>query len=398
MKELAPQEQVQLAKKFLPHIDARGFELRWDTKKYFVGPFFRVFAHPSNDRRACIQYLYVWSRQNWPISSFFTYYWWPMLGLLSLLPGIIQNIGIVETRVPLVAFAIGMVAWGTFRTLHPQKMRCFKNDTWYAVGGIVLIIAIGIQSAKGWIWSLVIISLAAVAMWIVLRFALGDIEHVMDYAPVFIYLRKAGLEWRIERVRTDLWHYESVDFAGKVLKDMTSGDTIFLDTDNVWHSFRKGHRHGKHSTLAYHMYVILWAVVYASALAFIGVGVLQAVFGFLLFIPSFDTYWLVFYSVLATVILILLNEKGVTPISDPLNLKIVGMAIFEEWEKRILTLSKLLHLWNMADEKADLTIRKKLQNAFRTSFDKSFWRTFRDPSAESLAYEALTRTRRLGSL
>lgn len=392
VKEMTSEEQVQYAKKFLPHIDATGFELRWDTKKNFVGPFFRVFSHPNNNARVCIQYLYIWSRQSWPISSFFTYYLWPMLGLLSLLPEIVE--GIVSV-VAVSALAIVMIGWGAFRTFHPQRTRCFKNDTWYVIGGVVLITALRLQSMLGWIWGFVIISFAAVVLWIVMRFGLGDIEHVMDYGPIFIYLRKIGAQWRIERVRTDLWHYETVDFAGKVLQAMTSGDTIFLETDNVWHSFKNGHSHGKHSTLAYHVYAILWAVVYASAFTFIGIGAAQRIFDMLSFLPSFDTYWVVFYSLLASVALILLNERSVTPISDPSNLKIVDMAIFEEWDKRILTSSKLLHLWNMVEEKADLIIRKKLQNPFRTWRDKSFWRTFRDPSSESLAYEALARIRHL---
>ena len=392
VKEMSSEEQVQYAKKFLPHIDAKGFELRWDTKKNFIGPFFRVFSHPSNSARVCIQYLYVWSRQSWPISSFFTYYLWPMLGVLSLLPAIVEGVGSVVT---VTCLAIAMIAWGTFRTFYPLKTRCFKNDTWYIIGGAVLIIALELQSMLKWIWSFVIISFAAVLLWIVMRFGLGDIEHVMDYGPILIYLRKTGAQWRIERVRTDLWHYETVDFDAEALRRMRLGDTLFLETDNVWHSFKNGHHHGKHSAFAYHMYAISWAAVYASAIGLIGVGAAQRIFDTLWFLPSFETYWLVLYALLATVALILLNEESVTPISDPSNLKIVDMAIFEEWEKRILTPSKLLHLWNMVDEKADLIIRKKLQNPFRTWRDKSFWRTFRDPSAESLAYEAMARIRHL---
>jgi hypothetical protein len=390
VKEMTPEEQVQYAKKFLPHIDAKGFELRWDTKKNFVGPFFRVLRHPDNDAKICVQYLYTWSRQSWPISSFFTYYLWPMLGLLSLLPELVGSI----VSFAIVALAIIMIVWGAIRTLHPQKTRCFKNDTWYVVGGVVLAIGVGLQSMLGYIWSFVIVSFAAVVLWVVVRFVLGDIEHVMDYAPVLIYLRKIGVNWRIERVRTDLWHYETVDFAGNALQTNSAGDTIFLETDNVWHSFKNGHSHGTHSSLGYQMYAILWVVVYASAFAIIGIGVAQGTFHMLSFLPSVNTFGLVFYSLVATMGLILLNDKSVTPISDPSNLKIVDVAIFDEWQRRILTYNKLLHLWNMADEKADLVIRRKLQNPFRTWRDKSFWKSFRDPPSENLAYEALARIRR----
>jgi hypothetical protein len=69
--------------------------------------------------------------------------------------------------------------------------------------------------------------------------------------------------------------------------------------------------------------------------------------------------------------------------------------LIEQLEKHVLDQNKLVHLWNMVDDKADLVIRKKLQNPFRTAGDISYWRSFRDPAAEALAYEAMSRLQHL---
>ena len=65
-----------------------------------------------------------------------------------------------------------------------------------------------------------------------------------------------------------------------------------------------------------------------------------------------------------------LNSLATTPISP----KIEAMPDGGKW---ILTHYKLVHLWNMIDEKANLVIRKKLQDPFRTRRDKGYWKTFR---------------------
>ena len=56
-----------------------------------------------------------------------------------------------------------------------------------------------------------------------------------------------------------------------------------------------------------------------------------------------------------------------------------------------------MHVWNMAEDKINFVIRKKLQNPFWIAGDKSYWENFRDPSPERLAYEALMEGRYLRS-
>jgi hypothetical protein len=387
-REIPIDEQLQLAKRFLPHLDGRGFELRWDTKNFHVGPFFRILQHADDDTRRCIQYIYVWSSQSWPISGFFSFYFWPLLSFLSIIPWIVRESALAFAAE--VLLAVFLTAIGIYRTLHPHEMRCFKNDSWYIGGGVLLFLSLSFLP-----WGALIPLAAAIAVFVLRRHVLGEIEHAMDYGPVFIYLRKRDEEWRMERARIDKFHYETAEIGKRDLEHHLSGDTLFIETDNTWRSFKFAKSHGRHSVWAYHAYVACWAILYLVTTALVGVSVLGRISTFFSSLPTLDGVWLLSWSLPAALILVVLNERAITSISDTTNAAFQNSRFFEDSEKRVLEKHKLVHLWNMMDEKANLVIRKKLQNSFRTSNDKSFWKSFRDPSAESLAYEGISRARHL---
>jgi hypothetical protein len=390
--ELPPDEQLDLARRFLPHFDGKGFELRWDTKKYYVGPFFRVMKHPDDDTRACIQYVYIWSRQMWPLSAFFTFYFWPALSLLAVIPWLLGKEVIVATYL-LSGLGLILIFYGLLRTLYPKEMRCFRNDTWYVVGGILLLIALNLYG----IWGTAIPFVAAIALFLIKKYVLEDTEHIMDYEPVYLYIKrrkKESNEWYPERARIDNFHYETTEAGSKKLEQYVNKDhTLFIETDNIWRSFEFVKPHGSHSPWNYHAYVFGWIALYCFTAGLIVASALPKFSSFFSVLPHMEGVWLLAWSFVATLGLVLLNKSAETPISDPKNPRI-NSAYLPSLE-HVLDDKKLVHLWNMIDDKANFVIRVKLQNPFRTPDDKSFWKTFRDPSAERLAYEALLRTQSL---
>jgi hypothetical protein len=83
----------------------------------------------------------------------------------------------------------------------------------------------------------------------------------MDYAPVFIYLKKKGSDWQISRARIDKFHYDTTELGFNDLTAYVSGETLFLKTDNIWHSFKFAKVHGEHERWSYHGYIILWTAL-----------------------------------------------------------------------------------------------------------------------------------------
>jgi hypothetical protein len=380
-KPLPAGEQLEAAKKFLPHLDGKGFELRWDTKNHYVGPFFRVLQHPDDDTRRCIELIYIWSRQVWPISGFFTYYFWPLLGVIALVPNVAGFLGWSE----IVLLCLVLVFLGLYRTLYPREMRCFKNDSYYVIGGILLLL----DSLLPVLWAFLVPIVIAVGLFVLRRFILGETEHVMDYAPVFIYLKKKWGEWKISRSRIDKFHYDTTELGFNGLLPYVSGETLFLETDNIWRSFKFTKVHGEHGIGSYYGYIVIWAALNAGISALV---LLKSLFPDIFPAASrLGNLWLVALTFVATMAIIGLNETVNTPISDPGLRSVVSPRFVEQMDRHVLEGNKLVHLWNMADEKANLVIRKKLQNPFRTAGDKSYWKSFRDPAAEALAYEALSR-------
>jgi hypothetical protein len=379
-------EQLETAKKFLPHLDGKGFELRWDTKNHYVGPFFRVLQHPDDDTRRCIEYIYVWSRQVWPISGFFTYYFWPLLSFMALIP---WSVGGLLGWSGNVSLGLVLVLFGSYRTLHPREMRCFKNDTWYIGGGILLLLA----SLLPALWAFVIPIVSAIGLFVLRRYILGETEHIMDYAPVFVYLKRKGSDWQIARARIDRFHYDTTELGFNDLYAYVSGETLFLETDNIWRSFKFAKVHGKHERWSYYGYVAMWSALYLITAIAVAAAALPKVF--FLAESQWGGFWLVAWSLGATLAIIGLNEVATTPISDSGFRAFVSPRFIEQLEKHVLDQNKLVHLWNMVDDKANLVIRKKLQNPFRTASDRSYWRSFRDPTAEALAYEAMQRVQHL---
>ncbi len=386
-------DELKMALRFLPHLDGKGIELRWDTRNYHLGPFFRVMCDPYDKARRCIQYVYIWSRQVWPISAFFTFYFWPFLSLLALIPWIFENDPIPRVALIVLSFALGV--WGAYRTLFPPQMRSLKNDTWYLGGAVLLIL--GLYNLP---WSSLLPLVGAAVLFIVRsRYGLGETQHVMDYGPVFLYLRKTGANWSdccIERVRIDRHHYTILERSGSKLRRSILGDTLFIKTDNIWRSFDFADRHGPHVVSPYRSAVLGYMVIYAVTLVAIATVSVAKFTMNASGLPWMQGILFAAWSLLAPLGLIALNEIATTQISDPHKDSPVYKGFVTEPEKRILGKHKLIHLWNMTDDKANFVIRKKMQNPFRTYHDEAFWSTFRDPSAERLAYEAHNEVRQLG--
>lgn len=205
----------------------------------------------------------------------------------------------------------------------------------------------------------------------------------MDYEPVYLYLEKGEKSrWVVREVRYDSFHYD-VAKRRKLSKHM-DGDTVFIKTDNMWRSFELDtpHHYLWDSFYWYWGSVVLWVGYYALAVILLWPGFI---------VGHYLERMLIGIS--APFVLMGLNWKATTPISAPFLDKKKPPSIpaesYEQPDKRVLTYCKLAHLWNVVDDEAKLIIRRKVQDPFRVWRDRSYWKTFHDPSAERLAYEAL---------
>jgi hypothetical protein len=397
----------KLVEHFMPHIDGRGMELWADTKQLFLGLQSRVLIDPKDKSRRCIQYIYLWSMQRRPISIFYSTIFFLMLASLVFVRG--QSAFFYTWNWSswlLVGSALCFSAYGAYRYVRP--IACFKNHLWYLLGGLLLLFSVWGQIVSRnpipygfWTLTICAVVLLLISQGLKSRF----LQHVMDYGPVFLYLKRRRAvenpkpeDWDIESVRYDKHHYSLAYAHGANLKRSLSDDkkTVFFRIDNVWHSFEldKPHRHKEPVTLWVQTQVTVLLVLFAATL-----GLMPVVYAF----PSYSDVCLV-VGVALTGLVAFLNWFVRIPVrSEEEHSKLflstkdlvrlwgmsrtkIGSATVDS--KPFLSIQKLVRLWNMNSEEARFKVRMKLQEPFAREGDLEHWKDFYDPPPLELVYEA----------
>lgn len=374
----------ELAVRFMPHVDGRGMELWNDTRQLFLDLQCRVLKHPQDEDRRCIQYIYLWKMQRRPISIFYSTMFFLMFSALVFVHGRSEFFSDWTWQsILLVLAGLTAAVYGAIRYFWP--VACFKNQVWYSIGGVLLLFSVLEQ-----VWTRnqfphsfwILIALAGVTGVVSIALRSRLLEHVMDYGPIYLYLKRAGSagtprsdDWDIEEIRYDKHHYEMATENGKDLKAYRKDDTVFMRIGNLWHSFEldRPHSHWKHASWPVRLRVIVYSGLFFFACIFVPV---------MCFSVYSDICLIV--GVALTAALMLLNWW----IRIPLVPSVLKSVRTEDLSKLYLSWEKLVHLWNMSRHEARFKVRMKLQEPFAREGDPDYWKDFHDPPPSELAYVA----------
>lgn len=381
---------------FCPEVKLIGFELRDERRgSSWGGTLARVLQNSDGDRR-CIQYVHTFTRQRWFISI----YWHAIPLLLLAFWGflVISHLRGEDSfdiaTLSILAIAGSFILAGIiphlkdFRNKPEEIQLRFRGTTpliAYGVAELFVIIELmllnedrflGFEIQKdllsGWEirgQSLIIptsaiilatIGIFLAAVWLRQPKVKGiESYHEMDYAPIFVWLKKTNPEWTFERACWDYMHYESAchDLASLEEKRCLSDDRkhVRLVIANTWHAFSLGK--GSKKT------PILGLILLAAGL-------------------------------LGFMILLLFEEIETSDLIDVLTFVILpemilaGIYLFFQYpsdlmrdqdlreERYHFTAQKLAILWNLPKKEAQFKIRTKMQDPF--SDDPDFFDSFRD--------------------
>lgn len=398
-------------KEFSPDVKLVGFELQSERRgKGWGGTLARVTRNSADDRR-CLQYVHVWTRQRW-----FTSFYWNVLPPLFLAMWGVFVLSVLSTPDDIVMagaalFAVGLafVVAGILPHLKDLMNRpeghllSFRSTTLLILFGILEWLMIfevwlrnrqkvagldvqeelleGTEIAEH---SLIIPSTSIVllllgvgllAIWLFQPSAkFLESAHAMDYAPVFVWLKRDGDAWIFDRACWDYFHYYSLvhDFADLKSKGYLKKDKqVRLQISNTWHSFSLG----KSSRTSPLLGLLLF---------------IASLLGFLLLLSSKE------YETSA-------RMTALTFIGLPLVMVIAAILFartpFDLLKKQDLTRpehhfskGKLQVLWNLREDHAAFKILTKMQEPFNEM--EGFFHTFRDVP-EDMIYEILERVEQL---
>ncbi|MHA2231452.1 MAG: hypothetical protein ACXAB4_03070 [Candidatus Hodarchaeales archaeon] len=398
-------------KEFHPDVKLIGFELKAERSgKGWGGTLARVTRNSTDDRR-CLQYVHVWTRQRW-----FTSFYWNVLPPIFLAVWGVFVLSILSTEDDIVMagsalFAVGLafVVAGILPHLKDIMNRpeghllSFRSTTLLILFGILEWLMIFevwlrnrqkvagldvqeelLEGSKIAEHSLIVPTTSVVLLLMGLGLLLIwlfqpnvkflESAHAMDYAPVFVWLKRDGDAWKFDRACWDYFHYYSLvhDFADLKSKGyLKKNKQVRLQISNTWHSFSLG----KSSRILPLLGLLLF---------------IASLLGFLLLLTS-EEYE---SSELMT---------ALTFIALPLVMVIAAILFartpFDLLKKQDLnrpehhfSKGKLQVLWNLREDHAGFKIRTKMQEPFNEM--EGFFHTFRDVP-EDMIYEILERVEQL---
>jgi hypothetical protein len=272
----------------------------------------------------------------------------------------------------------GTVFWALLVEMYLREKQFIKNIEEY-IGAIELsegffedILLSGHDLSLSWV-SLLFFIAAAIAL-VLLKIELPSFTHAthdMDWAPLFIYIKKKGEEWKLNKIRYDAFHYfaETRSFASlKSNKSLSKSKRPKLEIPNFWHSFQL--KTGVNN----------WLFVLFGFLTLI-IAILLAIIAFILYpedIPAADLLRFVFVPVLLFLGAYLSFSKWPSDV--------VSKKLDLTDTKYHLTDDRLRIFWNLRGEEPALKVRSKLQDPF---MDDDDFTTFRDDLEQIVFYTLL---------
>ncbi|MHA2175566.1 MAG: hypothetical protein ACXABI_12110 [Candidatus Hodarchaeales archaeon] len=414
------EESVDLVKEFLPDIQLSGLELRSERKsKAWGGSYFRVIAEHDNYNYRCIQHVYVWTKQKFFISFWVTILPLFILGIMGTLiysylsfeSAIVSIILIGSIFFVLGAFQIAKALRGLTRGVYN-----FSNQHLFVIFGIVMWLLLIemfitkpslsiVEGAETWHPEIpteaflgeflekelrfsyvaaifIIAGIIALYLWWREPPSFTHATHDMDWAPFFVYIKREGSEWILDKVKYDRFHYYAGTKTKEQLKKIRSlskdGKRAQFTIPNFWHSFEPK------------VARVPWLTVAVGLLTFmVAVALAILSFGDFALLKNIDATTIRFVVV-------------------PLLLFFGAYLAFSKWPTKIvdpdidlkdpiyhITDKKLNIFWNLRGEEPAFKVRSKLQDPF---MEDEHFASFRDDMEHIMLYSVLPKIRELEQL
>ncbi len=404
------EEECQLAKDFMPEVKLTGLELRSERRsKAWGGAYFRVVKDTENKDNRVIQWIYVWTKQRFFVSFWVTVLPLFLLGVVGTLiysyldfKRAILSVALIGTIYLILGLSalkdaikgltkgkyyfsngqlfiiFGAVFWSLLLEMYLREKAVIKNiDEYMGViedseGFFENILLSGHDLSLSWV-SLLFFVAAGIAL-IFLRVELPSFTHAthdMDWAPLFIYIKKRGDEWNLDKIRYDAFHYfaETQSLAAlKSNKSLSGKKRVKLEIPNFWHSFQL--KTGFNN----------WIFVLVGFITLI-VAILLAIIVFVLYSDEILAADLLRFVILPVLLFLGAYLSFSKWPSDVVNKKLD----FSD-SKNHLTEDRLRIFWNLRGEEPALKVRSKLQDPF---MDDDDFNTFRDDLEQIVFYTLL---------
>ena len=269
---------------YAPHIVLVGLGLRRELETGLWGGLLvrALQGYKGHTKKRCLQYVYIWTRQQ----SIVSFFW------MILVPALMGTWGLIITGFfgfldwpysrLVIGFqdAVSIDFWGTLLTPSelwlpslacgltclPLLVAAILLHRWdlYSGSGIsfrsvTLLIPYSViiwLVPFNWLFSMVIIAATIVlsgTYWILERRKILKTSHDMDYLPVFVYLdADENDDWHFVSASWDRHHYNTETIYRKALEDSKNlaihrdktekevGGRVRLQMANPWHAVRPG--------------------------------------------------------------------------------------------------------------------------------------------------------------
>lgn len=442
------EKAFSLATQFQPEISLQGVHLKEEQESTaWGGMLYRVLAN-TNDlkdaNRAVIQYLYIWTKQPWFVSFwlnvvplwilvFFSIYIntdivfynplaegstditaeWTAVTFLSVLMlddrvflialisacFIILGVLLILSRKSIYVHSLFLIFFGILFSLQLAEFVLQSLPPLSALLETTLNVDIwglspeaSVQTQVLWIPFLLLLLSFVFLLIYIFQPPIPYLEsrHQMDYAPVFVYLKKEEKKqpWTLDYILYDKDHYfiegksQSELKSSKLLKD---DEKPMLVMNTSWHSMFA-------SRIYWRLSNNFW--LRSPFLKIINCIVFISIF-LLLISPELS---ITFVNIVQTRPLIIL-KRFVLPMTffiffllitvfQPSNLQEEEL----EHKSNYLTHEKLRIFWNLESkpffgpktDQAQLKIREKIQNPFVSKTNLGYWETFYDSGTEDI--------------
>ncbi|MFW9767933.1 MAG: hypothetical protein ACFFF9_07290 [Candidatus Thorarchaeota archaeon] len=398
--------------------------------------FYRAIVS-TNQKKMCLQYLWIFDRQMGSTSSLymvivpFLALIWTMIvsttfaSEISLIhswlgAGLIVNIlSNPELWVAIITtLVLGLTLFISGITPHISDVRKikegskfrFRNTTYLIPVGLCIVsifwLSSGIQEAA------IIIFLVGFVPWFLETLGKLPTQHEMDYAPIFVWIkRKEGVQvwnddsndWIFVKAYWDKFHYYTDKYESEGWMDrkdnLKNSQQIPLTMDSSWHSFslQSEERDFPKSS----KWFALCGIIFSFVLWFTGfyrIGAillsLSAILGHL-FLSRYTIQWDLVSSIdyeLDRLRKHILDKKDYEKVKGSIQPSWKLSLEDEIIHKHHLTFDKLKVLWNRESEEARLKIVSKLQDPFNVR--PEFYYTFRD-DVEYMIHDLISRVQEL---
>jgi hypothetical protein len=233
---------------FAPYLRLIGYNAITERRKNSNALFYRAVEDRQSSER-CLQYLYIYKQQSGVIEretlGVLLWIWIhllliPIIQYHSLLDSLLDNGGII-----IIASILGIYLFSFGMESHFEDLKKIRKGirfrarvrTPFILFGFLVVVT-GMNPTFGIPWysigSIILIIYFLLEKWKLVR-----TSHQMDYAPVFVYIRKEMNTWKFIKACWDKGHYHVDGYYtdSEINERLKAQKRIMLKIDNLWHDF-----------------------------------------------------------------------------------------------------------------------------------------------------------------